>query len=261
MATLFASTVLAVGATPAQAGSIILTNPDQFAAGSTLVTFDEGDFSGHLLKPFEVVTSYRGIGFQAIGAPPNTWPQAAFDPTPPREFGPGGSAGGTIIQVQFPPDPVQGLQITLPFSVFQFGAEFLAVTPGDFTFRLFEGSQQVDLVTIPAGPIGQVYNFHAFQDSSAFDRVIVEGPGESAGDGRVIMDNLRYGPAASPEPSTMVLAGIGIVCIVGVAWRRHGTMARLWCCFGVRFRTWRPPFCGRLPQVFGFPAALSNADR
>ena len=200
----------------AWASYIILTNPNQFSAGSTLVTFDEGDFDGHLLQPFEVVTSYRGIGFQALGAPPNTWPQAAFDPTPPREFGPGGDAGKTILQVQFPPVPAQGLEITLAAPVIQFGAEFKAVTAGDFTFTLFAGSQPVDVVTLPAGPLGQVYNFHAFEDSSFFDRVTIQGPGSM--DGRVIMDNLRLGPV--PEPCALILTGIGIVSLLGATGRR-----------------------------------------
>jgi hypothetical protein len=209
---------MAVATTPAHADFVVLTNPNQFAAGSTLITFDEGDFDGHFLKPFEVVTSYRGIGFNALGT--SGQPTVAFDPTPPREFGPGGDAGKTIIQVQFPPVPVQGLEITLPGKVIQFGAEFLAVTPGNFTFKLFAGNQQVDTVTIPAGTTGQQFNFHAFQDTTAFDRVIVVGPGDN--DGRVIMDNMEYGPVAPvPEPSTLVLAGLGIAGLAGAARRRR----------------------------------------
>ncbi len=204
-------------ASPAWASSIVLTNPDQFSATSTLITFDEGDFNGHILQPFEVVPSYRGVGFLALGAPPDTWPQAAFDPTPPRQFGPGGDAGKTIIQVLFPPVPVQGLEVTLPHLVNQFGAEFLAVTPGDFTFTLFNGTRQVDVVTIPA-EIGDAYDFYAFEDTSAFDRVIVQGPGVA--DGRVVMDNLRF--TTVPEPSTIGLGGIGIVGLaVGARWRRR----------------------------------------
>src|SRR5262249_22942965 len=217
---LFVIGVFAVAAPPARASFTVLTNPNQFSSGSTLITFDEGDFNGHVLQPFDLVPSYRGVGFRGLGTS-GTVPQAAFDPAPPREFGPGGTAGRTIIQVFF-----QGLEITPPGLVTQFGGEFQSVTPGDFTFTLFAGNQQVDVGTIPAGTTGQVYNFHAFEDSSAFDRVVIEGPGSGGLAGSVILDNLRFGPVAVPEPNTLALAGTGIVCLIGVAWRRRPRAAR-----------------------------------
>jgi len=164
----FTFAVFAVVATPAKAGFIILNNPSQFSVSQTLITFDEGDFNGHILQPFEVVSSYRGIGFQSIGGISNM-PQVAFDPSSPREFGPGGNDGKSIINDQSFYSQGQGLEITFPVLINQFGAEFLAVTPGDFTFTLFDGGQQVDFVTKPAGQLGQTYNFYAFQDSSSFD--------------------------------------------------------------------------------------------
>lgn len=212
--TLTAFAVLCVAAMPVNATYIILNDPSQFSASHTLITFDEGDFNGHFLQPFDVVTSYRGVGFKSIGGLSNM-PQAAFDPTPPREFGPGGNDGKTIINDQSFYSEGQGLEVTLPALMNQFGAEFLAVTPGDFTFTLFDGTQQVDFVTIAAGQPGQAYNFHAFQDSSAFDRVLIRGP--SVSDGRVIMDNLRF----VPEPSMPALIGIGIVSLSLVSWRRR----------------------------------------
>lgn len=138
-------------------------------------------------------------------------PQVGFDPSPPREFGPGGNNGKTIIQDL----QGQGLEITLPGLINQFGAEFLAVTPGDFTFTLLSGGQQVDLVSIPAGQIGQIYNFHAFEDSSFFDHVIIRGPGVF--DGRVVMDNLHF----APEPDTSALIGIGIAGLFLASWHRR----------------------------------------
>lgn len=212
--TFAAFVVLGALVTPVNASFIILNNPSQFSGNQTLITFDEGDFDGHFLQPFEVVMSYRGVGFRPIGGLSNM-PQAAFDPSPPREFGPGGSDGKTILNDLNFYSQSQGLEVMLPALMNQFGAEFLAVTPGDFTFALFDGAQQVDFVTIAAGQLGQFYNFHAFQHRSAFDRVLIRGPGVS--DGRVIMDNLRF----APEPNTSALIGIGIVGLSLVSWRRR----------------------------------------
>jgi len=38
----------------ANADFVILNNPSQFAGSQTLITFDEGDFNGHFLQPFEL---------------------------------------------------------------------------------------------------------------------------------------------------------------------------------------------------------------
>jgi len=190
---------LGLMAMPANEDFVILNNPSRFAGSQTVITFDEGDFDGHFLQPFEVVRSYRGVGFQPLGGLSNM-PEAAFDPSPPREFGPGGFDGKTIINdLSFYNEPDffqfqgQGLEVTLPALMNQFGAEFHAVAPGDFTFTLFNGTQQVGIVTIVADRLGQIYNFHAFQSRNAFDRVVIRGPGEH--DGRVAMDNLRFAPA------------------------------------------------------------------
>jgi hypothetical protein len=185
---------------PARASFLLLNDPSEFSATQTLITFDEGDFDGTFLQPFDVIASYRGVGFQSIGSAP---PQAAFDPSTPREFGPGGIAGQTILNSSFYPLG-QGLMITLPGQMDQFGAEFEAVTPGNFSFTLFDQGQQVDVVTIASGPTGHFYSFHAFEDSSFFDQVLVRGPGVL--DGRVLLDNLRF----APEPATLALLGIGL---------------------------------------------------
>src|SRR6185503_3477222 len=131
---------LGLMAMPANEDFVILNNPSRFAGSQTVITFDEGDFDGHFLQPFEVVRSYRGVGFQPLGGLSNM-PEAAFDPSPPREFGPGGFDGKTIINdLSFYNEPGffqsqgQGLEVTLPALMNQFGAEFHAVAPGDFTF-------------------------------------------------------------------------------------------------------------------------------
>lgn len=193
----------AVTCSHARAGFVLLSDPSEFLATQTLITFDEGDFDGRILWPFDVITNYRGVRFQSIGGATNS-PQAAFDPSPPREFGPGGNAGKTILNDSFHAFG-EGLSITLPGRVTQFGAEFLAVTPGDFTFTLFDRDQQFDIVTVASGPTGQFYSFHAFEHLSSFDRVLVRGPGDL--DGRVILDNLRF---AAPEPGTLVLLSVGL---------------------------------------------------
>lgn len=65
-------------------------------------------------------------------------------------------------------------------------------------------------------PLGsKFYDFHAFQDTSAFVRVLIRGPGIS--DGRVMMDNLRF----VPEPNTAALLAVGLFGIFFLSQRRH----------------------------------------
>lgn len=201
--------ISATGAAPANATYIALTSPSQFTGRQTLITFDEGDFSGHVPFAGEQVSSYRNIGFQSIGGL-SDMPQAGDDPLTVRQFGPGGDAGKTVLNDLsfYSQGQGEGLRITLPGLTNQFGAEFLAVTAGDFTFTLFNGIQQVDLFNITAGQIGQEYYFHAFRDSSAFDRVLIRGPG--ANDGRVIFDNMRF---VVPEPNILALLSIGMLIL------------------------------------------------
>lgn len=197
----------AVAGSHARAGFALLNNPSEFSATQTFITFDEGDFDGRTLWPFDVVTNYRGVRFQSIGGATNM-PQAAFDPSPPREFGPGGNAGKTILNDLSFYAVGEGLNITLPGRVTQFGAEFEAVTPGNFTFTVFDGDQQLGAVTIASGPTGQFYSFRAFEHRGSFDRVLVRGPGDL--DGRVVLDNLRF---AAPEPGTLVLLSLGLAAL------------------------------------------------
>lgn len=205
--------IISAAVKPARADFMILTDPSQFRSGVTLITFDEGDFDGHVLSPFDVVHEYRGVGFRALGTPADKWPEAGFDPSPLRQFGPGGSAGGTIVQdLLF---GAAGLEIDLPYPVVQFGAEFEVVTPGDFAFTLYSGTQQVDVVTIPDPGTSSYYRFHAFEDASAFDRVVIQGPGfdhPTSTDGRVVLDNLRFAPV--PEPRSLALFAVSIVVVV-----------------------------------------------
>jgi hypothetical protein len=202
-----------IAAPTAYAAFSVLSNPNQFSINATLITFDEGDTNGHHIQPFDTVTTYRGVGFQVVAAPPGSGVSVAWDPTPPRQFGPGGDPGKTIVQY-FPP-PSQGVQITLPVAATQFGAEFEAVTAGSYTFTLFSGGQLVDSGTIPTGQIGQLYNFHAFQDDNSFDRVIVRGP---ANDDRVVLDNLRFN--AVPEPSSVLMMGMSLAGLVALLWHQ-----------------------------------------
>jgi hypothetical protein len=203
---------------PARADIIVLTNPNQFSGSETVLTF-----AG--VQPFQNVTSYQGVGFQLVGAPAGTGPSGAFDPSPPRQFGP---PEGTIIQTLFEPAgaPARDLQITFPSSVNRVGFELkTSTTPlgNNISISLLSGGSLVDAFTLPQAGTGQQYLFYGFQSTNPFDQVVLRGPGDN--DRRLALDNLRFelAPgsvvgAAVPEPSGLLLGGI--LGVVGLAYRR-----------------------------------------
>lgn len=194
----------------AEASFILLTNPGQFSGRESLLTF-EG------IQPFQNVTTYHGVGFQQVGAPPGTGLEGAFDPSPPREFGP---PEGTIIQTLLGALPTtraaRDAQITFPGPINRLAFELETVTPGDILISLFSSGVQVELFAIPARGPG-AYFFYGFETTELFDQAVLRGPGDS--DRRIVMDNLRF-EAGVPAPSTFLLLGSGMAGLAGITWRR-----------------------------------------
>jgi hypothetical protein len=212
-ATLFAFAVLAVVATPAQASFILLDNPNQFSGNEPVVTFQG-------INAFEIITPAKALGVDFRYAGTGGGIQAAFDPTPPREFGP---QEGTILnQFMF---GTAGIQITFPQAVNRVGFELFSNPNlgGVLGLSLFDGTTQVESFTIAnratSPALAQSYLFYGFQTTESFDRVVLVGPG----DGRFSLDNVRFeqaGATAVPEPSSLALFGVGAIALGIWRWRR-----------------------------------------
>ena len=188
---------------PANAGVLLLTNPNQFSGQETLLIF-EG------IQPFQVVTSYGGVGFRYAGQP-GIGIEGAFDGSSHREFGP---QEGTILnQFKF---GTQGIQMTFASEINRAAFE-LRTNPnagGELSIDLLDAGALVQSFTIDNRDPIVDYLFYGFESSLPFDQVILRGPG----DGRFGLDNLRFELAPVPEPGTLTLLGLGALGLMGYRW-------------------------------------------
>ncbi len=180
-----------------------LDNPDELAPFANLITFQ-----GQAV--FSQPTSVGGVGLVLSNG---KGPDVAFDPSPPREFGP---AEGTIIQniaSSFIP-----LNMNFAGPINQLGFEMRTLAFETITLTFTSSGNTVQTLSFAtrdttSDPNSELY-FYGFQSTVPFDHVLlnVSGPQE----GFFEIDNLRFDLAVPEATRTWPLLAVGLAgCWVG----------------------------------------------
>ena len=182
------ATALNVSAIP-----ITPLSPGDLDPGATVITF-----AG--LPVFSQPTSVGGVGFVlANGAGPDV----AFDPSPPRQFGP---SEGTIIQ-----NIVSGflsMNMNFPSQLHQLGFDLRTFPAVTLNLTFTSHGTTVESLSLPtqntsSSPNSTLY-FYGFQSTVPFDHVLlgVSGPSASFFE----MDNVAFSPVPDASTSWALLA-------------------------------------------------------
>lgn len=205
---------LSVMPTSAAAGVIVYNDLASFQAattGLTDVNFNGIAPSGSFV-PFLTPPGFTrsGVNFNITNALPgddlDVTARNYYSPTIyPNDFLiPGITSRATTVE-----------SITLPSGATAVGLDLGTFNGGTLTFSFSTGDQYVDSNPARFGST----SFLGFTSSAPITSLTigyVNGANEA-----LVIDDLQFGAAVVPEPSTVTLAGLGILGWLGYAWRRR----------------------------------------
>jgi hypothetical protein len=184
------------------AGVVLYTDRAAFAAASTGVqTIDfEGLTSPGAATSYDSSLTTSGVTFTDSSSRLFV---IASDFDPGFDFG-----SGAYLQSNFGDGTID---IALPANVTAFGADFGEFDQYTVSVALSTG-QIYDFET----PGNNSYTFRGFTSDTAIASVSFTSPGFAP-----TLDNVSFGAAAVPEPSTLISGGIAALFGLGYGWRRR----------------------------------------
>jgi PEP-CTERM motif-containing protein len=206
---------------------------------ASIVTFDRATFqaalgsAGLLSQDFDAlpagtITIVNGVTYTPSGGTAVVT-SAFLTSTSPN--GLGSTSSGF-----FQPTETLTILFSSPITAFALDINTFATKSGDYQAAVNDGSASVIPSVLDVFPNTETGQFIGFTDSSSFNQVVISGvpdPGTGAGfcgeNGlcSYTVDTLVYGESSAvtgvpgvPEPSTLVLLGLGI-CAIGMVGRRR----------------------------------------
>jgi hypothetical protein len=197
----------------------------QTAAAATITEYDRATFQTALSNttlsgqnfdtlPVGTITTVNGVTYTpSLGTAVVT--NSFLTTTSPN--GLGSTSAGFFLS-----NETLTLTFSSPISAFALDVNTFATAPGAYTATVNDGSNSVITSVFDVFPNTSTGEFFGFTDTSAFTSVtIATNPNDAFS---YTVDTLVYGNASAlpstPEPSTLLLLGTGLLGIVGTARRK-----------------------------------------
>jgi hypothetical protein len=204
---------LSVMPTSAAAGVIVYNDLASFQAATTGLT--DVNFNG-IAPSGSFVYSPTPPGFTRSGVTfniTNALPGDGLDVTARNYYSPTIYPNDFLIP-SFSPRATTVESITLPSGATAVGLDLGTFLGGALTFSFSTGDQYVDSSAATFGST----SFLGFTSSAPITSLTI---GYVNANEALVIDDFQFGAAIVPEPSTVTLAGLGILGWLGYVWRRR----------------------------------------